>query len=143
MTESSSIEYGIVPPYKYVLKADAFFNTGCCPAAAIEADNCSLGLDGWLTIKKGYPWDGASGPALDTRNFMRPSLAHDALYRLRQEGHPVPDDWKERADALLNRLAREDDMPGWRRFWVRLSIRKFGLAKPRDLNRYRETRIAP
>ena len=143
LEESTFIEYGLALPYKYILKKDALFNTGCCPKEAIYGDLCTLHADGWLEIKKGYPWDGASGPAKDTRDFMRPSLAHDALYRLRQEGKPVPDDWKDRADTLLNRLAREDGMWGWRRWWVRLSVRKFGLARPRDLNRYRETRVAP
>lgn len=141
--ESSSIEYGIVPPYKYVLKKDALFDTGCCPKDAIYADLCTLHADGWLEIKAGYLWDGASGPAIDSKDFMRPSLAHDALYRLKQEGKPVPGDWKERADSLLNRLGREDGMWSWRRWWVRLSVRKFGLARHRDLNRYRETLVAP
>lgn len=141
--ESAFIEYGLLPPYKYGLKADAWFNTGCCPASAISGDLCTLHADGWLEIKIGYPWDGASGPAFDTTDFMRPSLAHDALYRLKQEGHPVPDDWKDRADSLLNRLGREDGMWSWRRWWVRLAVRKGGLARPRDLNRYRQTLVAP
>lgn len=142
-TESSFIEYGLLPPYKYILKTDALFNTGCCPKEAVYGDLCTLHADGWLEIRAGYPWDGASGPAIDSRDFMRPSLAHDALYRLSQEGHKVPEDWKARADSLLNRLAREDGMWNWRRWWVRISVRKFGLARPRDLNRYRETYVAP
>ncbi len=143
LKESARVKYSRVPEYKYVLREDVIFNTGCCPAEPIFADLCTLHADGWLEIKAGYCWDGASGPALDTRNFMRPSLAHDALYRLRQQGHPIPEDWKKRADSLLNRLAREDDMSGWRRWWVRISVRKFGLAKPKDLNRYDEILVAP
>ncbi len=143
MIESSSIEYGLIMPYKYKLKADAFFNTGCCPAEAVKGDLCTLHADGWLEINAGYPWDGASGPAIDSTDFMRPSLAHDALYRLSQEGGKVPEDWKARADSLLNRLAREDGMWFWRRWWTRLAVRKFGLARARDLNKYRQTFVAP
>ena len=44
-----------------------------------------LTADGLLTINKGYAWDGPSGPALDTCNFMRGSLVHDALYQLMRE----------------------------------------------------------
>jgi hypothetical protein len=30
-----------------------------------------------LNILEEYCWDGASGPAIDTQNFMRGSLLHD------------------------------------------------------------------
>lgn len=140
--ESKFIEYGLLPPYKYGLKADAFFDTGCCPKETIEGELCTLYSDGWLEIKKGYPWDGAT-MAPDSDDFMRPSLAHDALYRLRQHGHPVPDDWKVRADSLLNRLCREDGGSKVKRFLARNGVRKLGKADPKELNKYRATRIAP
>lgn len=142
MTESKFIEYGILPPYKYFLKADAFFNTGCCPKETIVGELCTLHADGWLEIQKGYPWDGAT-MAPDSKDFMRPSIAHDALYRLRQQGHPVPDDWKQRADSLLNRLCREDGASKIKRFLARNGVRKFGKANPNELNRYKETYLAP
>ena len=37
---------------------------------------------GRIIIKKGYAWDGASGPTIDTKSSMRASLVHDALYQL-------------------------------------------------------------
>lgn len=141
-TESAFIEYGLLPPYKYILKTDALFNTGCCPKEAIYGDLCTLHADGWLEIKAGFMWDGATW-APDSKDFMRPSLPHDALLRLRQNGHHVPEDWKPRADSLLNRLCREDGGSKVKRFLARLGVRRFGLARPRDLNRYRETLVAP
>lgn len=37
--------------------------------------------DGVLTIKKGYAWDGASGPVINTQNTLIASLVHDVLYQ--------------------------------------------------------------
>lgn len=43
-----------------------------------------------LVIKSGYAWDGPSGPTFDTKDAMRGSLVHDALYQLmRQECLPL------------------------------------------------------
>ena len=42
----------------------------------------NLDTDGALVIKGGYAWDGPSGPTIDTKNFMRGSLVHDALYQI-------------------------------------------------------------
>jgi len=38
--------------------------------------------DGQFEFSKGYAWDGPSGSTVDTLNFMRGSLVHDALYQL-------------------------------------------------------------
>lgn len=38
--------------------------------------------DNILLIKKGFAWDGPSGPTIDTKPFLAASLVHDALYRL-------------------------------------------------------------
>jgi len=45
----------------------------------------SLSPKGLLRIRTGYSWDGPSGLTIDTKNFMRGSLAHDAMYQLMRE----------------------------------------------------------
>jgi len=40
---------------------------------------------GTISLKQGYAWDGPSGPIVDTRTLMRPSVVHDALYQLMRE----------------------------------------------------------
>lgn len=65
---------------------------------------------GELVIKKGYAWDGASGPTFDTLNTMRGSLVHDALYQLMREGCLDPDVYKDQADRLLQKILCEDGM---------------------------------
>ncbi|MDF5607407.1 hypothetical protein P3745_24975, partial [Vibrio parahaemolyticus] len=53
-----------------------------------ESSYLSLSEQGLLTIKKGYSWDGVSGPATDTRNLILASLVHDELYQLMREELP-------------------------------------------------------
>lgn len=38
--------------------------------------------NGILSIYKHFQWNGASGPVYDTKNVMRASLIHDALYTM-------------------------------------------------------------
>lgn len=35
-----------------------------------------------IFLEKGFTWDGASGPAIDTATFLVPSAVHDAVYFL-------------------------------------------------------------
>ena len=69
--------------YKYQLKAEYVVQIDIKPAALIDIEYLALTPTGALTIRKGYAWDGPSGPTIDTLNFMRGSLVHDALYQLK------------------------------------------------------------
>ena len=62
----------------------------------------------------GYGRDGPSGPTLDTRDFIRGSLVHDALYQLMREG------------LLDHSIHREDGMTALRAWWVYQGVRLFG-----------------
>jgi hypothetical protein len=100
--------------YKYQLVSPWHCFTG------IEADAAHdewIRLDeGLLTVNAGYAWDGPSGPTIDTKNFMRGSLAHDALYQLMREGR-LPTKHRKAADDLLYSMCREDGMS-----WLRAQI---------------------
>lgn len=78
-----------------------------------------------IFIRAGYAWDGASGPALDTKNIMRASLVHDALYQLMREG-ALPATYRKAADQELYRICREDGMWWIRAQWVYWAVRLFG-----------------
>ena len=58
----------------------------------VKSDFIELTSDGRLKIKKYYCWDGPSGITVDTKNFMRGSLIHDALYQLMRESYS-PSRW--------------------------------------------------
>lgn len=117
--------------YKYNLHSDVVYETG------INVDNpTDLGLliidrDGKMTIRKGYSWDGPSGPAIDTKNFMRGSLIHDALYQLLR-GKVLPPHLRKRADEILRDICLEDGMSKIRAWWVYKGVRLGGAcaAKP-------------
>ena len=95
-----------------------------------------------LTVRAGYAWDGASG-AIDTDNFMRPSLAHDIPYQAHQLGLGLPPDWKEKTDKTLRRMCLEDGMSELRAWWVYQAVKAFGRGRPRDLNQFKEILVAP
>jgi hypothetical protein len=81
---------------------------------------------GKLVIYKGYAWDGPSGPTIDTKNFMRGSLVHDAYYQLMREGYIEPGVWRKYADDELRRICIEDGMSRFRAWYVWKAVRAFG-----------------
>lgn len=117
--------------YKYNLHSDFEY------AAEIQVEKPAiLGLveidaDGQLLIKKGYSWDGPSGPTVDTKNFMRGSLVHDALYQLMRE-EVIAQHQRERADEILSELCIEDGMSRIRAWWVYQAVRIWGASSARS-----------
>lgn len=84
-----------------------------------------LTANGTLTILQGYAWDGASGPAIDTDNFMQGSLIHDALYQLIRDGLLDPY-FREQSDIELRKACRKDGMSRIRSMCVYYAVRLFG-----------------
>ncbi len=84
-----------------------------------------LNDNGWLRISERYAWDGPSGPTIDTLDFMRGSLVHDALYQLIRIGK-IPPRYKAYADLLLKKICLEDGMPNFRANYVYLAVKLFG-----------------
>ena len=75
--------------YKYQLSRDYTTLTAIRPEKRIETNYIILTTDGYLTAKKGYAWDGPSGPTVDDDTNMRGSVAHDVKYQLMRL-HPIP-----------------------------------------------------
>lgn len=71
--------------YKYQLQRD---HTELTPVTGVSIvdDYFVLTQNGLLTVRKGYAWDGASGPTFDTLNSMRPSLVHDVFCQVLRDG---------------------------------------------------------
>ena len=102
--------------YKYQLSEDYHVYVDIV-GTDIRTDYIDLGMDGFLSIRKGYAWDGPSGPTIDTKNFMRGSLVHDALYQLmRMRKLPISD--RDLTDRELRKICREDGMSAIRAWWV-------------------------
>ncbi len=126
--------YRKIDKYKYQLINDYLIDIpiyGGDSGLAIVTPYIQLDVDGNLWIRKGYCWDGPSGPTLDTLNFMRGSLIHDALYQLIRVGKLDPAGrWD--ADELLRVICLQDGMSRFRAWYVYKSVRAFGAkaAKP-------------
>lgn len=126
--------YRKLKKYKYQLMKPFVCDVGI---KHCNVDNASLKLSnsGLLEIKKGYAWDGPSGPTIDTQTFMRGALVHDALYQLiRME--IIPYSQKNHADKLLQKICLDDGMFRFRAWYVYHAVRLFGAssAKPGSEN---------
>ena len=64
--------------YRYVV-AETFIVQTEIRGQEISDDLTRLSADGRLTIRRGYPWDGNSGPCVDTESSMEASCIHDVL----------------------------------------------------------------
>lgn len=105
--------------WKYRLSEDRSYETGLELSSRITTEFVDLSPTGKLTLRKGYAWDGASGPAIDTSDFMRGSAFHDAFYQLMREGL-LPRTYRKFADQLMRRINREDGMGSEGRWYQRL-----------------------
>jgi hypothetical protein len=115
--------------YKYQIDEEYQVKVSILPEKDVPTDNAArsfleLKTDGTLIIKRGYAWDGPSGPAIDTLNFMRGSLVHDALYQLLRNGD-IKQEFRKKADEELRKICREDGMSKIRSNWVYWAVHTF------------------
>ena len=125
--------------YKYQLHEDYCMPVPILPNADIKTDFIELDIIGELRIKKGYAWDGPSGPVIDTAENMRASLVHDALYQLMRHAELSARTWRRAADQVFRDICKEDGVSGYRaNVWYRV-LRKYGkpAASPEGKKRVR------
>jgi hypothetical protein len=108
--------------YKYTMLRWEGYMTEIEPTEPGKWGPLEISETGVLTIHPGYAWDGASSVAIDTRNFMRGSLVHDALYQLMREGK-IAQDQRKRADQILRAICLQDGMSKIRAWWVYRAVR--------------------
>lgn len=145
---SSNICYRKLRHYKYqLLNEDFVIHIEIMPITDIQIKNfIELTTNGKLTIMKGYAWDGPSGPTFDTKNFMRGSLVHDALYQLiREKKFDEKDKDKRRkyADDLLRVMCIEDGMTKFRAWYVHKAVRWFGNFAVKQTEKFNKKYHAP
>lgn len=130
------IFYRELKKYKYQLMDDYVIGIDIHPVADIieppppRQSYIKLERTGRLTVCRFYAWDGPSGPTIDTKNFMRGSLVHDALYQLMRQGR-IGRECREYADGLLRDICREDGMSWFRAWYVHRAVRMFSAAAAR------------
>lgn len=109
--------------HKYMLVETISFYVGIFPMGQkdIETDHIRLDTRGFLTIRYGFMWDGASDPAIDTPNIMTPAMVHDAGYRLIRMGF-LPRYTKKEWDDLMLEMCKDRGMSALRRSWIHLAL---------------------
>ena len=96
--------------YKYQLTRDYAVWTGIHPLGNITYPFFTIGEDGWLRVKAGYAWDGASGPTFDTKSSMRPSLVHDCFCQAAKDGWIDYKEFSPQYNQLFKSMCIEDGM---------------------------------
>lgn len=128
--------------YKYQLHEAYAAKIPILPQKNIVTEYIELDEEGLLSIKKGYAWNGPSGPAIDTLNFMRGSLVHDALYQLMRNEELHRDQYRKPADQLLRKMCREDGMSRLRAWCAYFGLRLVGRRAAHHTSK-RKINIAP
>ena len=133
-------KYELTEDYEIYLPRTLYSNIGFTKGlATVYGANNFVNLE-WqsalniyrLVIKKGYRWDGTSGPTIDTKNSMRGGLVHDSLYQLSREAK-VKYSMVGCTDKLFHWILREDGMSRFRAWYYYKGVNNWvahGFAKP-------------
>lgn len=109
--------------YKYQLTEKHYTPLGFRLPVDVDTSYMStLNSGRTLLIGAGYAWDGTSGPVIDTKENMRGSLVHDALYQLLRE-EVLPPSYRQPADAEFRRICIEDGVSAWRAWMWYVALR--------------------
>jgi hypothetical protein len=92
-------EYSVQTPVKGVSIADPYF---------------MLEPSGWLTIHRGWAWDGASGPTFDSKSSMTPSMVHDVFCVCMRDGRLSYDEWQDIVNDFFRDQCVQCGMWAWR-----------------------------
>ncbi len=112
--------------YKYQLAAGYEIRISIKPKSDIKTEFINLSTEGNLTVKKGYAWDGPSGPVKDTKENMRASLVHDALYQLMRNKNLNSRTHRKAADQEFKDICKADGVSNFTASIYYKALRKFG-----------------
>jgi len=113
--------------YKYVV-AETFTRQTNIVGHTVRDAQSELLPDGRLTISRGYPWDGNSGPCFDCRTSLEGSCVHDVLCDYVNQGL-LPGYLQPMIDQEYYAICVEKRM-WWRRArWRMLAIRWYMTGK--------------
>lgn len=128
--------------YKYQLASEYRIKITILPAEDIATDFIDLNVDGELKIKNSYAWDGPSGPVIDTKENLRASLVHDALYQLMRLKKLKSRTYRKTADKLFRNICKIDGVPSITANIYYKALRRFGKSAASPENK-KKIRRAP
>jgi hypothetical protein len=112
--------------YKYQLASEYRISISIRPTEDVVTEFIELGRSGGLRVMNGYAWDGPSGPVIDTRENMRASLVHDALYQLMRNGELNARRTRKAADKIFREICKEDGVSSFRANLYYKALRQYG-----------------
>jgi hypothetical protein len=112
--------------YKYQLASEYGIQISIRPSEDIITDFIELDAGGALRVMNGYAWDGPSGPVIDTRENMRASLVHDALYQLMRNGELNARTTRKAADKIFREICKQDGVSSFRANLYYKALRQYG-----------------
>ncbi len=118
------MKYKKITIYKYKLCEPLSISIPELSSYTIETPYFTI-KNGVMVISKNYAWDGPSGPTIDTKNSMMPSLVHDVLYQCIREKY-LPISTKSIADKTFHKLCRKNGMSAIRAGYFYLGVKWFG-----------------
>jgi hypothetical protein len=125
---------------KHQLVEDVTFQTEIYPTEDIVTRFVELTVDGKLTLREGFFWDGASGPTIDSRSSRRAAAIHDGLYRLAQKKLIAGEANRRKTDRIFYDYLIEDGMWKFRaKVWLR-AVRNWAK---KSYTRRKKVHIAP
>ena len=127
ITYSEGYKYQLVRDYSVII--DIVNET-------VDSEYIKLRPDGQLIIKKGYAWDGPSGPTIDTKDSMRGALIHDALYQCMRDYGLDRDKYKDVADTEFRKACVEDGMSWLRASYMYYGVKVFGAKSTKPEGNY-------
>ena len=125
--------------FLYQLAEDEYFQTEIYPEEHINTNFIEMTGKGFLRVKRGYAWDGPSGPTFNTKSSMRGSLIHDALYQLMRM-QLLDAKYRVVADEIIYNICVKDKMWKWRAALWRRELKKFAsfAANPKNIKKVYE-----
>jgi len=123
------MKYHKLNRYKYQTDSDEIFSSKV-KDFPFEHELFDLYSDGTFWVRKGYCWDGLSGPTWDTKSSMLPSLFHDAGYQaIRMRLLPITT--KSEIDLRFYKLMLESGMNKFRAKYCYQAVKTFGFSSCR------------
>ncbi len=127
--------------YKHMLEKDMRIFLPWLIGYDIDTFHIRLTPDGWMTIKRGWGWDGCSGPTFDTKATRRGGCGHDAVSWLMRRKY-IPGTYKHLNDCQAYDTWIQDGMWRWRAdLWLYM-LGKFGRPSILPIN-VRTIKVVP
>ena len=120
--------------YKYKFKVEENFSIKLPYKIPDFEHPYASSKDSILSVKRGYAWDGASGPIINTRDTLVGSLVHDVLYQaMRLNLIKSNSENKKIADKIFFEILKMHGVNSIRRKVWYLAVRLFGKKSTKNL----------